>query len=122
VAGITFECSSLEPFPFYGGTEAEQAECAKLWADHVQTISIEVDGEPVQDVARVVSPQFSFIAPDPNFLGVPGGAGTGVADGYNVLLAPMSKGVHTIHIRGHFLFPEFGLDLDIDNIFHITVE
>ena len=86
VAGITFECSSLEPpeSGFHGDTEAEQAECAEFWADHIRAISIEVDGKTVQDVAsfRVVSPQFSFIAPDPNFLGVlGGGAGTAVADG-----------------------------------------
>ncbi len=93
-------------------------------------MSIEVDGKPVQDVAsyRVVSPQFSFIAPDPNFLGVPGGgAGTAVADGYYVLLAPMSKGVHTILIQGalHFSVGDgdpFDLDLVVDNLFHITVE
>ena len=129
VAGITFECSSLEPpeTGFHGDTEAEQAECAKFWADHIVAISIEVDGRPVQDLARVVSPQFSFIAPDPNALFVPGGAGTAVADGYYVLLAPMSKGEHTIHIRGvaHFSAAEgdpFDGDLIADNLFHITVE
>jgi len=132
VAGITFECSSLEPpdTGFHGDTEAEQAACAKFWTDHVQAISIEVDGKLVQDVAsyRVVSPQFSFTAPDPNFLGVPGGgAGTAVADGYNVLLAPMSKGEHTILIRGHLHFSTaegdpFDAELDVDNLFHITVE
>ena len=84
----------------------------------------------MRDVApyRVVSPQFSFTAPDPNFLGVPGGgAGTAVADGYNVLLAPMSKGEHTILIRGHLHFSEaegdpFDGEVDVDNLFHITVK
>src|SRR5262245_16672589 len=35
VAGITFECSSLEPpdTGFHGDTEAEQAACAKYWSD-----------------------------------------------------------------------------------------
>ena len=132
VAGITFECSTLEPpeSGFHGDTEAEQVECAKFWADHVKAMSIEIDGKLVQDVVsyRVVSPQFSFTAPDPNFLGVPGGgAGTAVADGYNVLLAPMSEGKHTIIIRGelHFSVAEgdpFDLDLVVDNLFHITVE
>ena len=132
VAGITLECSSLESpeSGFHGDTEAEQAECAKFWADHIQDMSIKVDGKQVQDIAsyRVVSPQFSFTAPDPNFLGVPGGgAGTAVADGYYVLLAPMSKGEHSILIRGHLHFSTaegdpFDADLDVDNLFHITVE
>jgi hypothetical protein len=56
-----------------------------------------------------------------------GGAGTAVADGYNVLLAPMSKGEHTILIRGlvHFSVAEgdpFDGDLVVDNLFRITAE
>jgi hypothetical protein len=60
---------------FHGGTEEEQAECAKFWADHIVDLSIDIDGAPVKDVARyrVVSTQFEFTAPDPNILGVPGG-------------------------------------------------
>ena len=122
VAGITFECSSLEPPPsgfpggFHGDTATEQAACAKSWADQIEAMSFTVDGKPVNGIVRVVSPQFSFIAPDPNVLFVPGGPGTAVADGFYVLLAPMSKGEHTIHIQGSVL------GFDVDNLFHITVE
>lgn len=129
---ITIECSSLEPEEsgFHGDTEEEQAECATWWADHIVDLSFEIDGVPVRDLAsyRVVSPQFSFTAPDPNILGVPGGgAGTGVADGYYVMLAPLSEGLHTARLRGtlHFSTAEgdpFDFDLVTDNIFHITVE
>ena len=131
VPGLTVECSSLEPpdSGFHGDTEAEQAECAKFWADHIVDLSIEIDGAPVQDLAsyRVVSPQFAFTAPDPNILGVVGGgAGTAVADGYYVMLAPLSKGAHTIHIRGalHLSVADgdpFDLDAATDATFHITV-
>ena len=132
VPSLTIECSSLEPpdSGFHGDTEAEQAECATFWADHIVNLSIEIDGAPVQNLAayRVVSPQFSFTAPDPNILLVPGGGpGTAVADGYYVMLAPLSKGVHTIRIRGalHLSVAEgdpFDLDLPSDATFSITVE
>ena len=129
VAGITFECSNLEPVPFYGGTEAEQAACAKFFADHIEDMSITVDGKPVRDIAsyRVMSPQFSFTVPDPNFLAVPPGPGTAVADGYYVLLPPMSKGKHTVRVQGalHFATSEgdpFDFDQDIDNVFLITAK
>jgi hypothetical protein len=126
VPAFSSECSSLEPpeSGFHGDTEEEQAECAAFWADHFVGLSIEIDGVPVNDVTsyRVVSPQFSFTAPDPNVLLVPGGGpGTGVADGYYVMLAPLSKGVHTISIRGALHVPEFDVHLDVDNTFIITV-
>ena len=123
---------SLEPpeSGFHGDTEAEQAACATYWADHIVDLSIEIDGAPVQNLAayRVVSPQFAFAAPDPNILFVPGGgAGTAVADGYYLFLAPLSKGGHTIRIRGtlHLAVAEgdpFDLDLPSDATFHLTVE
>jgi hypothetical protein len=132
VPSLTTECSSLEPpeSGFHGDTEAEQAECATYWADHIVDLSIEIDGAPVQDLAsyRKVSPQFAFTAPDPNILGVAGGgAGTAVADGYYVMHAPLSKGGHTIHIRGAFQFSvadgdPFDLDLPTDASFNITVD
>jgi hypothetical protein len=129
---ITIECSSLEPpdSGFHGDTEAEQAECATFWANHIIDLSFEIDGVPVQNLAtyRVVSPQFPFVAPDPNILGVAGGGpGTAVADGYYVMVAPLSKGVHQTHLRGilHFSIAEgdpFDLDLVTDNVFQIEVK
>jgi hypothetical protein len=93
-------------------------------------LSIEIDGALVQDLVayRVVSPQFSFTAPDPNILGVAGGGeGTSVAEGYYVMLPPLSKGKHSIHIEGavHFAVAEgdpFDFDLPTDATFTITVE
>jgi hypothetical protein len=129
---VTIECSSLEPEEsgFHGDTEAEQAECAAFWTDHIVDLSFEIDGVPIQNLEayRVVSPQFSFVAPDPNILGVPGGgAGTAVADGYYLMLPPLSKGVHTTRLRGtlHFSVAEgdpFDLELVTDNTFSITIE
>jgi len=131
VPSLTIECSSLEPpeSGFHGDTEAEQAECATYWANHIVDLSVEIDGSSVQNIEayRVVSPQFSYVAPDPNILGVPGGgAGTAVADGYYFMLAPLSPGSHTIRIRGglHFSVAEgdpFDFDLASDVTFYLTV-
>src|SRR5262245_15879465 len=126
---LTTECSSLEPPPFHGDTEAEQRECAKFWADHFVDLSVEIDGAPVNSLTsyRVVSPQFTFTAPDPNILGVAGGGpGTGVADGYYLMLVPPSRGEHTIRVRGsiHLSVAEghpFDFDLTDDVTFHLTV-
>jgi len=92
-------------------------------------LSFEIDGAPVQNLAayRVVSPQFSFTAPTPWIFAEVGGSGTSTADGYYVMLAPLSKGQHTIRVRGalHFSVAEgdpFDLDLSSDVTFHITVE
>jgi len=132
VPSLIIECSSLEPpeSGFHGDTEAEQAECAAYWANHIVDLSVEIDGELVQNLEsyRVVSPQFAFTAPEPNILGVAGGgAGTAVADGYYVMLAPLSRGAHIIRVRGalHFSVAEgdpFDFDLPSDVTYLITVD
>jgi hypothetical protein len=131
VPTITVECSSLEPpeSGFHGDTEAEQAECATFWADHIEDVSVEIDGTPVNDLTsyRFVSPQITFTAPTPWVFGSAGGPGTSVADGYYLMLAPLSKGEDTIRIRGafHFAVAEgdpFDFDLLSDVTFHITVD
>src|SRR6266516_3042171 len=132
VPTLTIECSSLESpdSGFHGDTEEEQRACAKFWADHIVNLSVEIEGVPVRDLVsyRVVSPQFSFTAPDPNILGVPGGgAGTAVADGYYLMLAPLSKGGHTIRLRGALHLSvaagdPFDFALPSDVTFNIAVE
>ena len=104
------ECSSLEDPPFYGETAAAQRACAQFWADQIDVTALfcEVDGIPIQDLARyrIVSPQFSFTAPTPWIFGGTGGTGTSVSDGYFLLLAPLSPGLHTLH----FGSTAFGID------------
>lgn len=112
------ECSTLEPAPFHGDTEAEQRACAKGWADQIPAASLfcEIDGMPMEDLARYrfASPQFGFTASTPWIFGGVGGPGTAVGDGYYLLLRPLSKGRHTIH----FGTTAFG----IDTTYHVTVD
>lgn len=113
------ECSSLEDAPLHGDTAAEQRGCAQVLADQIDTTAFfcEIDGVPPQGLERyrAVSTQFSFTAPDPWIFGPVGAgmSGSGVGDGYYLLLAPLSPGWHTLH----FGSTAFG----IDTTYHLTV-
>jgi hypothetical protein len=119
---INAECSSLEPDPFHGDTEAEQRTCANGFIDNVTGVFAEIDGRPVQNIAdyRTDSPQFTINVPDPNILGVVAPAtGTSVDAGYYLFLAPLSVETHTLHFGG-----TFGADggfFQIDTTYVITV-
>ena len=126
------ECSSLETpeSGFHGDTAAEQRTCAKFWADHIVVASVfcEIDGVPVNNLARYrfVSPQHEFTAPTPWVFGAVGGLGTSVADGYSLMLSPMSVGLHTLHFGGAFHFSvaegdPFDADFGIDTTHHLTI-
>lgn len=115
VALLNTEWSSLEdPFP---QTEEEQAEIAAFVADFivVDSLFFEIDGVPVEDLGdfRFQSPQFKFKAPTPWIFGATGGKGTAVADGYYVMLQPLSPGEHTLHYGGSFDFDGFILSIDM---------
>jgi hypothetical protein len=124
VAMANAEASSLEG----SATEADQRASATWQADHIVSVSCSVDNLVVKNLSpyRVQSPQFSFTAPDPwIFSPAPSGEGTSVADGYFVMLAPLSRGVHTIHLTGliHFAITEgdpFDGDFSLDVTYHVN--
>jgi hypothetical protein len=119
------ECSSLEDPPFHGDTEQEQRQCAKFWADHIRDVFCNIDGTDVTGFAayRFSSPQFSFNAPTPWIFGGTGGPATAVADGYYLMLAPLSEGQHTIHYGGTFHFDAGEIDVNpVDFPKDITIE
>ena len=129
IAVINVESSNREfDTPFYGATEAAQREIAEYFADHIVNPFCVIDGEPVEDIDayRVSSPQYRFTASDSNAFGLPGGRGTSVSDGYWIMLAPLSKGRHTIHFGGAFHFSiaegdDSNLDLPLDMTYHLIV-
>lgn len=121
------ECSSLEGSP----TEKDQRSCAKFQADHVVKSSLicMIDGQMVKDLQafRFASPQFVFRAPTPWIFGETGGVGKAVADGYFVMLKPLSKGTHTLSCGGKVHFspkdlPPSGADFAFGNTYHLTVQ
>jgi hypothetical protein len=122
------EGSTLEGFP----KEADQRVYAKLFADHVVKSSLiwMIDGQMVADLDdfRFASPQFTFHAPTPwIYSPLPGGTGKAVADGYYVMIKPLSKGHHTLSCGGRFYFsatdlPPSGLDVGFGNTYHLFVQ
>ena len=75
---------------------------AKSIVDSFTSIEAQVDGVPVRDIAayRSTSPVFFSTTVEQICEAAPGTYGPMVADGYALLLAPLSVGEHTIHISG----------------------
>jgi hypothetical protein len=83
--------------------------------------SAEVDGLPIANVDRylVTSPLFDINVPENGLFGIPSGIGQAIEKGWFFVLAPLSKGQHTIRVRAHIVeAPEF----DGDTTYHLTVE
>lgn len=116
---VDAECSNLEDPPFHGNTAAERSACAKALIDTTTNLAAEIDGVQVRNLTlyRVQSSDFNFTAPPDNLNGIPPGSGQSTADGYYLLLAPLSAGQHTIHFTG--TFPAF--NFTIDTTYHLTV-
>ena len=71
-------------------------------------------------VARCSAPDFSLTFPADNFFGLPAGAyAPAVADGFYLLLAPLTPGSHTINFGGTGLFG--GKQFSQDITYNLTV-
>jgi hypothetical protein len=106
---INAECSTLEGD---GTTEPELAACAKDLIDHVTRTSASLDGttltlgRPSKGRFRFVSPGFDVNFAPNNAFGVdPPGATQAVADGFWVLVKPLSAGKHNVEFHGTAVFP-----------------
>jgi hypothetical protein len=107
-------------------------ECANDLADHVQveSLNVTIDGTPLEHLGlyRAESPFFTFgPLPYNNILeAAPGTTVDAVADGYYLMLAPLSAGDHTVSFEGAVVFTseadgfDFRFELDID--YFITVQ
>ncbi len=113
------ECSTGEPAPYGGRDEAALRTCAAADVDRYTGIVVRVDGQAVPDIAayRVSSPPFTLTLPQDNILGAPAGVTHAVADGYQILLAPLPVGEHEIMVHIELID---GTVLP-DKVAHITV-
>lgn len=109
---INTECSDLESPPFFGATEADRRACAKTIVDGAAGLAVTIDGEVLRNLEsyRASSPNFTFVAPDNNVLGVSAGTGQSVGDGFYLMLAPLSAGRHTVNFTGSF--PAFSFTIE----------
>ena len=124
---LNAEASDLEGL---GNNYVERRDNAKFNADHIRNLSVSIDCAPLTNVNcyRFLSPQFSFKAPNPwIFSPAPNGCGVSVADGYYILIKPLSCGQHKLHYSGdfHFAIAEgdpFDFDAALDMTYHINVQ
>ena len=109
-------------------TEAGLRTCAAQLVNAATNLQTEVDGASVQGVQRfrTQSPLFQFTVPGPknhNILGIsPPLTRDGVADGYWIMLAPLSAGNHVVHFHGEIpdgLGP--GVPFVVDVTYRLTV-
>ena len=106
---INGECSEIEGG---GSTTAELRACAAAQADDFTKLRARVDGRKIEGLSRFrfESPPFRFESVSDNPFGVPatppGEPSRAVADGYWIMLHPLSRGVHRIRFGGSA--PSFG--------------
>lgn len=124
---VFFDSLSFPPAP----TADEQRDLAQFFANHIVQSSLfcEIDGVPMSNLARYrfLSPQFSFTAPSPWIGGDVGGQATATADGYYLILRPLTPGTHTIHFGGAILLSvaegdPFDADIGADMTYSLTVQ
>ncbi len=121
---LNVECATLEG---NGSTEAELRACTTFFMGFVTNVAAEIDGVPIQNLQdyRASSPLFTYgPLPDNNVLQLfgfdaPAGATSpSVADGFYLMLAPLSVGQHTIHYTGTFGDP---INFTLDITYNLTV-
>ena len=123
---LNFECDNVCP-PIIPPLDAPAlAALCKSFMDGAANVACELDGFPVRHIERyrVASAPFSVEFPDNNvfqYFGCdvsPGTYSPFVSDGIFLMLAPLSRGQHTLHFHGEL--PDFNFALDIT--YHLTVE
>ena len=105
---VNILCDNLEDFPFFGANETAQRVCANNLVDRAFDLHVEIDGYEVKNPEqyRIDSPAggFQFTAVENNTVAIPPGNGTGVSDGFWILLKPLKPGEHTITFSGKINF------------------
>lgn len=121
---LNVECATLEG---NGSTEAELRACTDFFLSFVTNVAAELDGRPIQNLQRfrAASPLFTYgPLPDDNVLqffgfDAPEGATSlAAADGFYLMLAPLSVGHHTLRFTGTFGDP---INFTLDITYNLTV-
>jgi hypothetical protein len=104
-------CDSLEVnTPFFGANETAQRICANNLTNTFANLTVTIDGIEVKNPEqyRIDSPAggFSLTAVAGNPVFIPAGNGTGVQDGFWILLKPLKPGEHTITFSGVLDLPQ----------------
>jgi hypothetical protein len=116
----------ISAVPEDGATAADIQALCSLATDFIDQVEASVDGKPVENLMtnyRFPSPIFSFTGAvgNPYAPYYEGFRETAFADGYWVLLRPLPRGQHVIHFYGHFYWPDWEWEFDVDVTYHLTV-
>jgi len=89
----------------FNQTAAQIRQAAQQQANQIDSLHATLDGSTIAQATlfthQEVSPNFNFVAVAGNLVNVPGGAsGIAVADGYFLMLAPLTPGTHVLTYGG----------------------
>ncbi len=132
---INIECSSVEIGTIFDGSTPQKArDCIGTWADGIgiSTLKATIDNQKITNLEnyRIQTPYFYFLQPETgSYLGYPGyptelsgwSSGYAASDGYWLMIKPLSKGLHVIHLKGAFVSGP-GYPFSQDLTFNITVQ
>jgi Serine aminopeptidase, S33 len=98
------ECSTVESPPFFGRDEAELRQCAANNVTMAESaldmtaMQLTIDGQAIGDLLayRAATPLFTLWLPAGNNLGSDKVVADSVADGYQVMLGPLTEGDHVV--------------------------
>ena len=110
---VNVVCDTLEiNTPFFGANEQDQRICANDLLDKapISELHVTIDGFEVKNPEqyRIDSPAggFNINAVENNPVGIPAGSGSGVSDGFWILLKKLQPGEHIISFSGVLDFTE----------------
>jgi hypothetical protein len=100
-------------------TEADLRAASAFFINGVTNMTATLDAKPIVAIQRLQSPVFSVALPPSNVfdspcgrLDVPGGIySPAVDDGFYVLLDPLAKGIHTLHLHAENPSQNFSIDV-----------
>jgi hypothetical protein len=118
------ECSFVE-YPQYK-SESELSSCAKDQINKVTNLAASIDGTSIQNLKayRVQSPMFDLVLPSKNVFGLSSGPTKSVADGFWIILQPLSSGKHEINFSGSAVdFTSSGVqNFATSATYHLTIQ
>ncbi len=91
----------VEPESFVGQSEADLRACAATEVERYTAITVSVDGQAISDIVtyRAATPLFTISLPPNNVFAVPTSVSSAIADGHEVMLAPLPAGDHEIVVH-----------------------
>jgi hypothetical protein len=123
IPAINGECSYAE-YPSFR-SESELRSCAITQMDKATQLKARIDGVDVTDLNtyRFQSPLFNLTLPENNIFGLPAGTTQAVADGFWILLEPLTAGNHDIQFGGGLVDVSTTgtVNFATEAVYHITI-